>query len=245
MRFLSLAPLRSATLIGVATLAASAALAQPTPDWSTRPALTEAPAFTPPAVERHALSNGLPVLFVDKPGVPLAQINLLVRAGSVDDGPKDGLAAFTADLMDEGAGDLDALELADAVDFLGIDLTTSAGLHSLQVRLHTPLSKLDDALALMADVALRPTFAEADVDRVRTSRVTALDQRRDEARSIASVAFAKALYGDAHPYGRTGEGTPASLAALTPDDLAAYHDRVVRPGNAALVVVGEIGRAHV
>jgi len=172
MRFLSLAPLRSATLIGVATLAASAALAQPTPDWSTRPALTEAPAFTPPAVERHALSNGLPVLFVDKPGVPLAQINLLVRAGSVDDGPKDGLAAFTADLMDEGAGDLDALELADAVDFLGIDLTTSAGLHSLQVRLHTPLSKLDDALALMADVALRPTFAEADVDRVRFSSLT-------------------------------------------------------------------------
>ena len=106
--------------------------------------------FVPPVAETHALSNGLRVLFVEKPGVPLAQVNLLVRAGSVDDGAQDGLASLTADLMDEGAGDLDALALADAIDFLGIGLSAGAGLHSLQVRLHTPLSKLDDALALLA-----------------------------------------------------------------------------------------------
>ena len=221
--------------------ATAAPAAQPTaPDWGTRPALAEAPVFVPPVAETHALSNGLRVLFVEKPGVPLAQVNLLVRAGSVDDGAQDGLASLTADLMDEGAGDLDALALADAIDFLGIGLSAGAGLHSLQVRLHTPLSKLDDALALMADVALRPTFAQADLDRVRTSRVTALEQRRDEARSIASVAFDRIVFGPDHPYGRSGDGTPASLEALSRDDLAAFHDRAFEPDNAALVVVGAL-----
>ena len=228
-------------LLPLALLAvvASAAVAQPTaPDWDTRPALDAPPTFAPPAVERHALSNGLPVLFVEKPGVPLAQVDLHVRAGSVDDGDRDGLAQLTADMMDEGAGDLSALELADAVDFLGIDLSTGAGLHSLSVRLHTPLSKLDEALGLMADVALRPAFPQADLDRVKTSRITALEQRRDEARSVAGVALARALYGEDHPYGRLGDGEPATLAALTRDDLARFHETYVVPQNAALVVVG-------
>lgn len=231
--------MRSLFLALLALVLAVAPSAQPAaPDWDTRPALATPPAFAPPAVERHALSNGLPVLFVEKPGVPLAQIDLWVRAGTADDGEQGGLAAIAADMMDEGAGDLDALALADAVDFLGIDLGVGAGLHSLTVRLHTPLSKLDAALALMADVALRPTFPEADLERVRTSRLTALAQRRDEARSIASIAFARAVFGEEHPYGHLGTGEPATVGALTRDDLAGFHDRAVVPGQSALVVVG-------
>ena len=136
--------------------AAASGPASGQPDWTTRPAIGPAPAFSAPAVERHTLSNGLEVLFAEKPGVPLAQVNLLVRTGSVDDGDLDGLAALAADMMDEGAGGLDALELADAIDFLGIDLGAGADLHSLEVQLHTPISKLDRALGLMADIALRP-----------------------------------------------------------------------------------------
>lgn len=229
-------PIRRLAPLLVALVLAPAASAQ-----TERPALAEAPRFVPPAVERHQLSNGLPVLFVEKPGVPLAQINLLVRTGSANDpAGQDGVASLAADMMDEGADSLDALELADAIDFLGIDLGVGAGLHSLQVQLHTPVSKLDRALALMADVALRPTFPEADLERVRTSRLTALEQRRDEPRSIASVLLARTLYGDGHPYGHLGAGEPASVGALTRGDLVAFHEAAVRPGNAALVVVGAL-----
>ena len=233
---------RRLPLLAVALLAAAAS-AQPSsaPDWDTRPALGTAPDFVPPAVERFELSNGLPVLFVEKPGVPLAQINLLVKVGAVDDpAGQEGLTAFMADMMDEGAGDLSALDLADAIDFLGIELQTGASLHSLQVQLHTPVSKLDEALSLMADVALRPTFPEADLERVRTSRLTSLEQRRDEARAIASVIFDRTLFGKDHPYGRPEEGSPESVAGLSRADLAAFHDAVLRPERSALVVVGAV-----
>ena len=225
-------------------VASGTAGAQTAPEWE-RPALGPAPAFSAPAVERHELSNGLPVLFVAKPGVPLAQVNLLVRTGTADDADQDGLASLAADMMDEGAGGYDALELADAVDFLGIDLNVGAGLHAVQVRLHTPVSKLDDALALMADVALRPTFPQADLDRVRTSLLTSLAQRGDQPRAIAGVALARALYGNGHPYGRLGTGEPATVRALSRQDLVGFHDRAVRPSNAALVVVGDLTWADV
>ena len=221
-------------------LLAGPALAQDVPDWDTRPALKPAPAFAPPTVERHALSNGLPVLFVAKPGVPVAQINLLVRTGSVDDGPRDGLARVATDMMDEGAGDLDALALADAVEFLGVRLGVGADRHHLQASLWTPLSKLDASLPLLADVALRPTFPEGDLERVRTSTLTSLGQRADQPRALASVALARALYGADHPYGRTGEGSPEAVRALTRDNLVDFHDRAMRPSNAALVVVGAL-----
>ena len=217
-----------------------------TVDRSERPALGPAPAFRPPAVERFELSNGLPVLFVAKPGVPLAQVNLLVKAGAVADPEgRGGLASLTADMLDEGAGGRSALDLADAADYLGVDLTTGADLQSLQVRLHTPVSKLDSALALMADVALRPTFPADELERLRTSRLTALAQRRDEPRAVASVLFDRTLYGDASPYGRPTVGSPASVGGVERADLVAFHEVAVRPGNAALVVVGALDRADV
>ncbi|MEM0961851.1 MAG: pitrilysin family protein [Bacteroidota bacterium] len=234
-----LARLAAPMLLMLATIASGPAAAQSAPDWSERPPRAPAPEFAPPEIERHTLSNGLDVWLVEKPGVPVAQIDLHVRVGSVDDGPNDGLARLTSDLMDEGAGDRDALQLADAVEFLGIGLSTSASLHTVSVRLSTPVSKLDEALALMADIALRPTFEQDDLDRVRTSRITALEQRRDEARSIAGVALAEAVYPD-HPYARLGSGTPASLAAITRDDVADFHAEYVRPSDAALVVVGAL-----
>lgn len=230
-------PFRRLSVLALALLA-TAASAQP--DWDTRPALGPAPAFTPPAVERFELSNGLPVLFVEKPGVPLAQINLLVKVGAVDDPEgREGLTEFMADMMDEGAGEYSALELADAIDFLGIDLRTGASLHDLQVQLHTPVSKLDEALGLLADVALRPTFPEADLERLRTSQLTAFEQRRDEPRAIASVITDRTLFPD-HPYGRPGEGSPETVAAFTRDDLVTFHDAAIRPERAALVVVGAV-----
>ncbi len=235
--------LRRLPLLALVLLATAAASAQP--DWDTRPGLAPPPAFTPPAVQRFELSNGLPVLFVEKPGVPLVQINLLVKAGSVDDPVgEEGLADLMADMMDEGAGDYSALELADAIDFLGIDLRTGASLHNLQVSLHTPVATLDEALPLMAAVALRPTFPEGDLERVRTSLLTSLEQRRDEPRAIASVVFDQTLFPD-HPYGRPSEGSPASVASFSREDLEAFHEAVVRPSRSALVVVGDVTEGEI
>ena len=218
--------------------------AQTAPDWTQRPAVGAAPRLELPPVERFTLSNGLTVLLMERHAVPVVQANLVVRAGSADDpAGREGLAALTADLLDEGAGSRTALELADAVEFLGASLATGASYHATTVALHTPAARLDSALALLADVALRPRFQSAELDRIRATRLTAFAQRRDQPNALAAVAVDRALYGDGHPYGRPVAGTPAALGALAPDVLAAFYRARFRPGNAALVVVGDVTAA--
>jgi predicted Zn-dependent peptidase len=98
-------------------------------------------------------------------------------------------------------------------------------------------------LPIFADVVLRPTFPDADLERVRKDRLTELLQLRDEPRAIASVAFANALYGRGHRYGTPTIGTEASVRRLSRADLAAFHSRAFQPGNAAIVVVGDVTAA--
>ena len=87
-------------------------------------------------------------------------------------------------------------------------------------------------------MAARPTLAEADFVRVRQLRLNRLIQLRDMPGVVADRAFARLLYGDS-PYGHTPLGSETSLSALTVDDVRAFHARLVRPGAATLIAVGD------
>jgi predicted Zn-dependent peptidase len=234
----------AAAALGAALLLAltiPAALQAQVPDRSSPPELGPPPALELPAIQRLELSNGARVILLEKHNVPLVQVNLVVRTGYTAD-PTDmtGLASMTADMMDEGAAGLDALELADAIDFIGARLSVRSGGHQTTVSLHTPLYRLDPALSLMADVALEPDFPEAELERKRLERLTQLVQARDEVRAIASVIFDETLYGTEHPYGRTATGDEESIRSIQVDDLKGFHGTYFRPNNAFFVVVGDV-----
>jgi len=215
--------------------------ARQTPDRSHPPALGPAPVLKLPAIEKRQLSNGLPVWIVELHKVPVVQVNLVVFSGSADDPPaKFGVANLTAAMLDEGAGTRSSLQIADAVDFLGADLSTTSGSDSSAVRLHVPVARLADALSIMADVALRPTFPKDELERLRRERLTTLIEARDDPGTIASLAFSRTLYGSAHRYGTAQLGTAATIAALADGDLRAFYASAFRPDNAALVVVGDV-----
>lgn len=220
---------------------ATPAHGQERPDRSRRPEPGPVPALRLPPVQEFTLSNGLRVLLVDKHDLPLVQVNLHLRAGSVrDEAGRTGLASLTADMLDEGAAGRSALEIADAVEMLGARLATGAGMHSAVVSLRVPVARLEPALALMGDVALRPDFPEAELDRLRKERLTALLRQRDEPAAIAAELFNRTLFGETHPYGRSATGDEASLLAITTADLRAFHRTFYRPNNATLIVVGAV-----
>ncbi len=222
-------------LSGVGSLSAQA------PDRSKPPELGPPPTLSLPPVTRHTLSNGLQVLVLEKHQVPLVQVSVVVKAGSaMDPDDRPGLASLTAAMLDEGAGTRNALELADAIDFLGADISVSAEQHRITAALHAPVARLDSALALLADVTLRPSFPSEELERVRRERLTALGQQHDEPRAVAQVLFMHTVFGDAHPYGRRTFGTEASLRALNVDDLKRFHQTYFLPNNAAIVVVGDV-----
>src|SRR5688500_17055696 len=221
-------------------LVASGSAQQP-PDRSKPPALGPAPSLSIPPVQKRALSNGLNVWFVELHEVPLVQVNLVLLGGSSDDpAGKFGVASLTAAMLDEGAGSRSALQVADDIEFLGATLSTTSSFDSSAIRVNVPVSRLEAALPVMADVILRPTFPQAELDRMRQERLTTLVQAKDDAAQVAPVAFARLVFGATHRYGTNQMGTEATLKAFSPADLRAYHTAMYQPSNATLVVAGDI-----
>jgi zinc protease len=236
----------SALLCGLAILTAPGLTAAQAPDRSRPPATGPAPALNIPAIQKQTLSNGLPVWIVEMHEVPVVDVSLIVKSGAAEDpAGKFGVASFAAAMLDEGAGSRDALALADAIDSLGASLTTSSTFDSSSVRLHALVSTLNEALPIMADVALRPTFPQADLDRLRTERLTSLLQLRDNPSQLATAAYNRVLYGAEHRYGTGVMGTEATNKALSADDLRAFHAAHYQPSNAHLLVVGDVTAAAV
>lgn len=234
-------PGRKVSMVLVGVLMLTTLLYAQGPDRSKPPELGPAPSLKLPAIQHFKLSNGLPVVLMEKHGVPLVQISLLVKVGSVyDPAGKSGLASLTADMMDEGAGKRNALELADAIDFLGASISSGAGMHTSVVSLHTPLSKMDQAIPLMADIAVRPTFPSDELERKRKDRLTALMQWHDEPRAIASILFNRTLFGTQHPYGIPTLGNEQSIRSFKAEDLKNFHSSYFHAGNATLIIVGDV-----
>jgi predicted Zn-dependent peptidase len=147
---------------------------------------------------------------------------------------------MTAAMLDEGAGAKDALALDDAVTFLGAELVTWTTWDATIVSLKVPVARLEPALSLMADTVLRPELSAKELDRLRKEALSRLLQARAEPGAIASRALAAAVFGSTHRYGRPTNGDAASIAAFMPDELKAFHAAHYRPGNAFLVVTGDV-----
>jgi predicted Zn-dependent peptidase len=227
------------TLIVLGALRAlpAAAAAQQFP--TTPPTLGPAPAVRPPVPVQRQLANGMKVLYVRQPELPVVSAALVIRGAGTTEDPAalPGLASFTASMLDEGAAGKSALQIADALDLLGASLQPGASWDAATVNLYV-LKNFPAALSLMSDVVLRPDFNAPDVQRVRDERITNLTRAKDEPGAIASNAFQSLVYGARHPYGRFA--TVEATRTLDRDRVAAFHHAAYRPESATLILVGDV-----
>jgi zinc protease len=144
-------------------------------------------------------------------------------------------------MLDEGAGRMDALEIAAEAERLGANLSTGAGLDQSTVTLSALRSNLRDSLDLMATVITDPTFADDDIDRIREQTLNGIRQEMANPIAIALRMLPPEMYGEGHAYSVpfTGSGTMENVTGFTRDDLVAHHRTWMRPDNATLFIVGD------
>ena len=231
----------AALVAGCAPAVAPAPVAAPFP--TTPPVPGPAPQVDLPDPVRMRLANGMTVMYVRQAELPVVAANLVIRGAGSSEEPASipGLASFTANMLDEGAAGMDALQLANALDLLGASLNTFAGIDAAQASLYVLERNFQPALRILADVVVRPDFPANEIERLRTERLNSLIRARDEAPAIANTAFATLLYGASHPYGRSA--TQASTRALSREAVAAHHASAYRPENATLILVGDVNPA--
>ena len=229
-------------VIGLLLALAAAAAAQVTRPWPVEdpPGPLRATRVNFPPFEVRKLANGLNVVLVSQNEQPAVSVRMIVRAGAAQD-PKDklGLAMLTSTLLDQGAGSRSAEQIADAIDFVGGILSTGAGTDLSYINAVVMKDSYPLALELMADLARRPTFLQAEIDRQRQQALSALKVAAEDPDSVAGMVIDRLIYGF-HPYGLPGSGTHASLTSLTRNDFVNFHQRFYVPNNALLAVVGDI-----
>jgi zinc protease len=225
--------------LGLVAVFAAEPAPPPPAQMAARPAIEPLPALKLAAPTTFTLTNGLAVVAVPRTAAPIVALQLVVRSGAdADPAALAGLAAATADMLDEGAGARGPLDIARELDALGAELGLGATRDGSALNLNLPAAGLDRALALVADIVMRPRLADEDWQRVQNDRVTALVQRRDQPEAVAALVSDRALFGDAHPYGRPPGGYERTVRAITIADLRRFYETHWRPNNATLVVTG-------
>lgn len=214
--------------------------AQAFPRIITPPPQPATPRLVLPSVDTARLGNGLTILVARNAEVPVVTAQLVIDGGARAETDLMGLATFAAGMLDEGAAGKDALQLAEAVEFLGANLGTGAGWESFNINLSGPKRTFNDAMALMADVVLRPTFASADVARERALRQAGLITAKDNPGAVAGRVFSRNVFPSSHPFHRNIIGDSASTARLDSASMRAFWSRAADPRRATLIVTGDV-----
>ncbi len=215
---------------------------EPAESWRNQvPGPIRAPAAELPVPESFKLDNGLTVYLARQPALPLATVQLTAHSGAARDPERlPGLASFTAEMLNEGAGQLSTLEIANGVTALGSTLETGSSREAGWVIAQSLKPNLAKTIEYLSDVALRPAFPQAEIDRVRRERLAALQQQRSQPLTTAFKVMWREHYGDAHPYGYVELGTEQALNAITRDDLLASYRAAFTPANSALILTGDL-----
>jgi len=215
------------------------------------PIYTRAEQTTPPAPaaprpvrvpqpKERTLANGLRVIVIEKSGLPLVAARLLIKTGAeADPADRAGLADMTASLVTKGTKTKSAEEIALGVEALGATIESGAAWDYSYVSLSAIANKFTEAMGYVADVTLRPTFAQEELDRLRDQNIDALSVAMQNPAQLANFVAARVLYGGG-AYGHNQGGTPESLPAIKRDDVVNFHHTYYRPDNAILLVAGEV-----
>lgn len=205
-----------------------------------RPAAGTPAALTFPTIQKAELKNGLTVLLVEDHTLPTVHASLVVRAGASLDGKEGGLADLTWDLLDEGAGSYSAAALANAFADIGASVSTAAGRESGAINVRVLRTELDKALELLALVAQKPAFAQADFDRLKRLHQGDLKGKEGNPETLAWQVLMAEVYGVDHAYGHAADGTVATLDKIKQASVKRFWTEHAGPKNAALVLVGDL-----
>ena len=203
---------------------------------------TAAAGITP---KRMVLDNGIILLTSEQRALPMVSIELLIDAGARLDGAgQEGLANLAARLLTYGTQRRSALQISEALDFIGASLSTGCGENLSTVSMTILKKDLSTGLALLAEVLTQSTFPQEEIDRQKQSIVGLLKAREEDPGDIAERRFAAALFPKS-PYGRPVEGTESSIRAISQKSLREFYERYYRPNRTILAVVGDVSAEEI
>jgi zinc protease len=180
------------------------------------------------------------IIVETNPVVPLVQIAVAVRSGSGwDPHNNDWLSNLAATIARRGAAGQSREQLDARIDALGATLEVRTDPDSVRFEGHVLARSVDQYLAVLADILLRPDFTAAEVGRTRREILADIDEARNDDDELGRRFFVRNLFGD-HPYGHPPEGHRAALERIRREELVAHHRRHVVGPNLIFAAAGAV-----
>ncbi len=209
-------------------------------DRSAKPDPAPAPRFEPPFPERHKMPNGINLLVIRKPEIPMIAMGIVLKTGSVDDPAcLPGLASLTSSLLQEGTISRSSEDIANEFEFFGSHLSISTGKEHTVIGTEALARELPRALELVSDVLQNPTFPSEEVERVRNERLTAVRRLRDDPTAMVDLLLPALMYGRESTLGHPVAGLAGTFETIGRDNVAGHYTSTYRPSIATLIVVGD------
>lgn len=200
--------------------------------------------FNLPEINSFRMQNGLKVFHVNKNSLPIVQVSLIISAGSINNVPaSSGISYLNSMLIDEGAGNLNGLEIAEIIEHQGSILNVNSNKEFTTISLLSLKENLLKSMEVFSLIALSPNFLEADFDRESNRLKTHILQLNDDPSFIASSEFNKIIY-ESTPYHHTQYGSIDKINNLTRDDIINFYKERFYPSNSYLVVVGDVSESE-
>ena len=191
-------------------------------------------------IEKIVSPSGIEAWLVREKSVPLITLNYAFRGGtSQDDAGKSGAAHFAADLLDEGAGELDSKTFHERLENHAIELGFQVGRDTFHGSLRALNEHRDEAVDLLRLALTKPRFDAEAVERVREQELSVLRRDTTNPNDLASRRWWQTAF-PGHPYGRETKGTLETMARVTADDLRDYVRRVFARNELKVSIVGDV-----
>ena len=206
----------------------------------TSPAPSEPRVINFPSPQEAKLENGLRVIVIERPGLPLLSAEFLVRSGSeVDPAELAGVASMTGDLLTKGTEKMSAPQIASAIESLGGAIDSGAHWDASRASVSVMTSNTEAALGILADVVLHPTFKQEEIDRLKNQRLDGLRVAMQQPAAVGGYVVSRIIFG-AGEYGHAIGGTMETVQAIKRDDILKLYKTYYRPENSVLVLAGNI-----
>ncbi len=197
-----------------------------------------------PQYTRQVLSNGVVIDLLPRKGVPLVTLRVLVKGGAESDpAGMAGLANVTAELIRRGTSSRGAEQFADQIDALGAQFNARVDAQSTAIQTECLSKVAPAALDLVADAVLRPAFSPEEVKKALAERADAVRALKDQPGAAVTLYFRSFFFGAGHPYGQPPGGDETSLARITREQIAAYHQRMYLGKNLIVIAAGDFDAA--
>jgi len=194
-----------------------------------------------PFFHRRSLTNGAVLLVHEKPGSPSVSVKASLKAGSAfEEEHQAGLARLTARMLERGTSRAGFAEISERLESIGAQIAAGSSRETADFDGKALSADLGVLLETMADMWRSPTFPADQLELLRGEMATALKQELDDTRARAERTVRGLIYQPGHPYRRMPTGRPETLAALTREQVAAFHGRYYHPGSLILVVAGDV-----